>query len=320
MAINSGQRQLIAKAEATRGTYSAPIPATDFNVVVKELGDISRDFGHDGGVNTADGTFILSESYSGKKMATIEFMTDFAWSGDALVAPAWWKFLLGCGYFSTVDAVNPAKIEWSGKPSCGTLSMVMNQFECGQDPTGIQDVMAGCAGDFSISVDAVGSVIRPSFTFSGKYGGTVDLSAGSFTAPSGTDGTLADVFLGASVTIGNDVYKVYSWTFSQQNDVQSEDNNADVTNGVATGIDFFAVKNANPQLTISALRVAKTERDNVADTIGNVKYATGIISTTHHTITFTGVQPIDVQLGNTNETATEEITLKIDTVSIEQKA
>lgn len=320
MGINSGQRQLIAKAEATRGTYSVPVPATDFDVIPLELGDISRDYGHDGGVNTADGTFITSLSYSGKKMATIDFMTDLAWSGDELVAPAWWKFPLACGYFSTVDGVNPAKIEYSGKPSCGTLSMVFNQFECGQDPVGVQDVMAGCAGDFTIGVDSVGSVIRPSFTFSGKYGGTNDLSAGSFTAPTGTDGTISDVFLGATLQIGADLYKVYSWTFSQQNDVQSEDNNADVTNGVATGIDFFAIKNANPQLAITAVRVGKTTRDNVADTIDNTKYASCVITTTHHVMTFSGVQPIDCQLGNSNETATEELTLKIDTVKFEQRA
>lgn len=320
MALNSGQRQLIAVAEGTRGTYQAPVPASDFDVIVLELGDIARDFGHDGGAPTADGTFITSESYSGKKMATVDFMTDLAWSGDELVAPKWWKFPEACGMFSTVDAVNPAKIEWSGKPSCGTLSMVFNQFECGQDPTGIQDVMAGCAGNMSISVDAVGSVIRPSFSFSGKYGGTADLAQGSFTAPSGTDGTLSDVFLGASVTIGSDIYKVYAWSFDMQNDVQSEDDNADTTNGVATGIDFFAIKNSSPQLTITAVRVAKTERDNVADTINNVKYATGVIETTHHTMTFAGVQPIDDQLGNTNETATEELTLKVDTFVIEQKA
>lgn len=317
-AFNSMQRQLIAKQEATAGTYGAPTYATDFNVKTYEVGDVQRDFGHTGGANYADGTMIKGKSYSGKKSANVQFSVELQYSGTLATAPKFSKFHECCGYVTT-ETVN-AKLTWDGKPYCKSMSIHATQYECGSSPTGIADVIAGAVGTFDMSAEGVGSPVMIQYTFTGKYGGVIDLAGGTFTLPSSYDTSSCEKFLGqySTLTIGAVVYRVYAWTFSQQNDIQSEDKADDICNTVETGIDRFAIKNASPQLTLTAKRVAVATADPYTLTEDDTVIATAVLATNNYDITFTGVQMIDVQAGNTNDTATEEITLKIDQVEFKQ--
>lgn len=316
--INSGQRQLMAKKEVTMGTYLAPVPASDFDVKIYDLGDISRDYGHTGGMNYADGTFIKGPSYAGKKSGSIQFKTELQFSGTLATSPKWFKIIEACGYQVT-NATN-AKATWDGKPNCQSLTLHHNQYNCGSSPTGVCDVLAGAVGTFDLGAESVGAPIMFNWTFTGKSGGTIDLAGGSFTLPSGFDTAPCQLWIGSgtTLTIGAYVYRVYSWTFSQQNDVKTEDNAADVTNGISTGIARHAIKGANPQLKLVAERVAKATNDPYSLVENSTVQATAVIATSNFDITFSGVQMIDIQAGNKDDTATEEITLKINTVEFKQ--
>lgn len=315
--FDSASRQLIAKKQAVRGTYGAPSYATDFNVKCVEVGDPSFDFGHDGGVAVADGKFGLSKSYAGKKQASISFKTDLCWSGTLLTAPKWFKFLEGCGYVT--DLVTAAKSKWTGRPECVGVDFHLPVWSCGNTaPIATTDIISSAAGTFSLNAEGVGSPIRMEFEFTGKYGGRIDETQ-AFTAPSSFDTSDCEVYLGSTVTVGATTYTAWSWTFTQGNELVSVDNPADTTNSVKTGINYFKIANAKPQLTMQKLRTTKAISDPIGATIDNTIYSSIVIELKNFTITFTGVQAIECASGNANESMVDEMTFKIDTVEIKQK-
>jgi hypothetical protein len=118
--------------------------------------------------------------------------------------------------------------------------------------------------------------------------------------------------------MGGYVYRVYSWNAVLGQDIQSEDNSADVTNSIETGIARMAIKDANAQLTLTVEKVAKATNDTQALAIGDTVAATAVFATPHFDITFGIAQVIDVQAGNTNNTASETLTVKFDTLEIKQ--
>lgn len=315
----SNTRQGIFKLEDPRGTLATIDYSTDFDVNLYDLDDGSRDAGHDGGANIADGTYALGKSYSGKKSMTKTFMTDFQNSGVATTYPKWWKFLEACGFVLSDDTVN-AFATWHGRPACKGISGEFPLWRCGVDgsTTGDAQVMAGGAGTFSFGADSVGAVIRPSFTITGKDGGIKALSAGSFQKPSGVDTTDTEVFLGHTIVMGGYTYKVWSFQFDMQGDVQSNDNSADVTNGVKTGIDHFTVVNANIQATMTIERVGIAENNPVEDLFNNTVYSNIVYTMNGFEITFNTAQNIDVQDTTTNEQGSQELTVKINTMQIKQ--
>ena len=315
----SNTRQGIFKLEGTRGTLETIDYATDFDVILYDLDDGSRDSGHDGGANSADGTYALGKSYAGKKSLTKTFMTDFQPSGTATVAPVWWKFLEACGFVLTADATN-AFATWHGRPACKGISGEFPMWRCGVDATttGDAEVMAGGAGTFSFGADTVGGVIRPSFTITGKDGGIKELAAGTFQKPSGFDTTDCEVFLGHTMVMGGYTYKVWAFNFDLQGDIQSNDDSADETNGIKTGIDHYVVVNANLQATMTVERVAKATNDPIADLYNNVVNSDIVYTMNGFEITFNTAQNIDVQNTTTNEQGSQELTIKIDTMVIKQ--
>ena len=311
-------QQAMGKIEVTRGVYVPLVPASDFNVLLYNLDDGTKDLGHDGGAPIANGTTVMSKSYSGKKSITHSFETDLNTSGTLATAPQWWKFLRACGLVQDVSGAN-AFISWTGKPNCEKMSMEFPTWECGQDPTGDFEVMAGGAGTFEIACEGAGAVIRPSFTMTGKFGGVTTKSAGSFVQPTGVDTTDSAVFLGATITIGGTVYNVFAWTLSLQGDIQAKDKQDDVTNGVSTGIDYFKVANANPQLTMTLERVEDITNGMIADTMDNAVYSDAVFAFSGGLqMTLAGVQPIDDQNGTMNEEVTSDVTFKVDTFEFRQ--
>lgn len=307
-------QQGMGKIEAARGVYVPLDPSTDFDVLLYNLDDGTKDLGHDGGAPVANGTTIMSKSYAGKKSITHTFETDMLTSGVLNTPPKWWKFLRACGLVQDATGTN-AFITWTGKPNCEKMTMEFPTWECGQDPTGDFEIMAGAVGTFEIACEGAGSVIRPSFTMTGKFGGvTKKTTTGDFVTPTGYDTGDSEVFLGATITMGGVVYNVFAWTLTFQGDIQSKDDQADVTNGVKTGIDYFKVANANPQLTMTLERVDDISNDVIGDTMNNVVYSDAVFTFSGGTqMTLTGVQPIDNQNGTMNEEITSDITCKVDT-------
>ncbi len=311
-------QQAMGIIEATAGVYVPLVPATDYNVNIYNLDDGTKDLGHDGGVEIANGTTIKSKSYAGKKSITHTFETDFQGSGTLSDAPQWWKYLRACGLVEDVSGAN-AFITWTGKPNCEKMSMEFPTWQCGQDPTGDFEVMAGAVGTFELACEGAGSVIRPSFTMTGKFGGVTTKSAGSFVTPTGVDTTDSEVFLGATVTLGGVVYNVFAWTLTMQGDIQAKDKQDDLTNGVKTGIEFFKVGNANPQLTMTLERVEDIANDIIGDTMNNVVYSDAVFAFSGGLqMTLTGVQPTDNQNGTMNEEVTSDTTFKVDTFEFRQ--
>lgn len=310
---DSASRQLVVKREVVRGVYEAPVPATDFNVVVEELSDLAIDAGHTGGVDEASGRFGKSKSRSGKKQTPIEFYTQMKWSGDIAVAPKWWIFLEACGFRIDTTGANALAI-WDGRPNCTTLSGNMFLWECGINPDGIADVLAGMAGSVELMADSVGGEIRAKFSMTAKSGGQTTVTG--FTDPSGVDTTDGQNHLGVSVTKGATVYKAWSWNVAQNADVQAVDNPADETNGVKTGIDYFKVGNSAP---LASATVTKVGTQDVTDTFDNTEYASVVIAMDHFEITLTGtVQNIEAKASNSNETATEDLSIKYNYIEIKQ--
>ena len=318
--IDAASRQLISKLEVTRGTFLAPVASTDFDIKTYDLGDCSVDLGHDGGVDMADGTFKTSKSYSGKKSAKLTFKTDFCWSGTLATAPKWWKYMRACGFI--IDTTGAAAIaKWTGRPNCQSLSMYYKNWQCGTDPKGMAEVIAGAAGSFELNADSVGAVIRAAFNFTGKYGGRiVNETALDFVLPSSFDTADTEQFLGATVTVGGTTYAANSFQLTQGADVQVIEDSADTTNSVKTGIGYYAVKKAKPQLTLQKLRVLKSVNDPMAESIANTIYSTVVIELLHFTITLSVAQAIDVQDETANESKADKIVLKIDEIEIKQKA
>lgn len=317
--FDSASRQLVAKKEVTRGTYLAPTYASDFNVKCLEVGDPSFDFGHDGGVNVADGKFGLGKSYSGKKQSSISFQCDMNWSGTLATAPKWFKFMEGCGFVT--DTGGAAAIsKWTGRPECVGMSFHLPVWSCGNTaPSATTDIIAGAAGTVSFGAEGVGMPVRMAFEFTGKYGGRIDETQ-AFTAPSGFDTADCEVHLGTTVTVGGAPYKAWVFNFALGGELQSVDDPADLTNAIKTGILYYKLGNVKPQLTVSKLRSAVSSNNPIADVTGNTVFASIVIELTHFTVTLSGAQPIEIAAAVANESMTDDITFKIDTVEIKQKA
>lgn len=317
---SSFSRQLVSATESARGTAETLNYATDQDVIAIDLSDVSPDAGHDGGSNDANGTMIMGKSYAGKKQGQVTFSTDMKWSGDILVAPKNWRFFEWCGWRTEVNGVDPAKLIWDGRPSCKSGTMELPMWKCGTDPEGIADVLAGVAGTVSFGAEGVGMPIRANFTMTGKHGGRKQLTTGTYAPPAGFDTADCDVFLGGSVTKG--ATQIYPWTWSvdQGGDVQPVDKHDSTTGAVQNGIDYFHVVGAQTQFVADATRVDLTTIDNVNDLFTNVVDGSSVIETDHFTITLFFTQNISVEAGNNNETATDNVTMKLDKIEIIQKA
>lgn len=316
MSLDSGSRQIIFKKEVTRGTYLAPTYTTDFDVVVEDLADLGIDAGHNGGSKSADGTMGMSDSLAGRKQATISFWIKPRWSGDVAVAPVWWKLLEGCQWVIDTTGAN-ATATWSGRPSCTGLSADLPLWECGIDPVGVADVMAGMAGTVDFGADEVGAEIKFNFSFTGKVGYPKTLTTGTFQTPSGVDTSDSEAYLGTTIVKGGTAYKAWTWNVAQNGDVQSVNDAGDVTNGASTGIHYHKVVDANPEMTATVTRVAGV--DDVTDTFDNVKYASVVITMDHFEITLSeAVQNISVARSNSNETGTDDLGVKFNKIVIKQ--
>jgi hypothetical protein len=200
------------------------------------------------------------------------------------------------------------------------MSFHLPVWSCGNTaPTATSDIVAGACGSVSFGAEGVGMPIRMAFEFTGKYGGRIDETQ-AFTAPSGFDTADCEVYLGSTVTVGATTYTAWSWNFAQGGEMQSVDNPADVTNLIKTGINYFKLGNVKPQLTMQKLRTTVASTNPVADVMNNTVFATIVIELTKFTITMSGAQPIEIAAAVANESMVDELTFKIDTVEIKQKA
>jgi hypothetical protein len=306
--LDGQSRQAIFKIEPVRGTYSAPDYTTDFNVTTFDLSDINIDAGHTGGNNGANGLMGMTKSLSGRKQAPVDFSVALRADADIAVAPKWWKFLQACGWVVDETGLN-ATATWDGRPSCFSLSGEFPLWECGSDPDGEADVLAGMAGTVEFGADEVGGEILAKFTFTGKAGEPKALGTGTFVVPSGEDAVDGQTYIGVTVVKGAATYKAWTWAVAQNADVQSVNDAADVTNGAKTGISHFKVGNAEPSATIDATRISTNTDvvdmfDNVVDT------ALTITMDNFELVLSDGVQNVAVARGTQNETGTDNINVK----------
>jgi len=309
-------RQGIFKIEAVRGTYGAPDYSTDYDVTVFDLSDINYDAGHTGGNNGANGLMGKTKSLAGKKQSPVEFMTAVRSNPDIAIAPKWWKFLQACGWVIDTSGAN-ALATWDGRPSCFSLSGDFPMWECGTDPEGEADVMAGMAGTVEFGADEVGGEIKAKFSFTGKTGEPKPLTTGTFEVPSGEDTQDGQTYIGTTVVKGAKTYKAWTWTVAQNADVQSVDDASDITNGASTGIDYFHVVNAEPSADITATRIG-TNTD-VVDMFDNVVESSLVITMDHFELTLSeGVQNVAVGRETQNETATDKINVKFNKMVLKQ--
>ncbi|MCP4255947.1 MAG: hypothetical protein GY774_00300 [Planctomycetes bacterium] len=318
--MDRSSQQIVIVGESTRGTAEAVDLATDNNLEIYELDEGQRDFGHTGGMEVADGTTRKSKSYSGKKTATRSFKVDFLAGADIQTAPVWWhKLLKGmCGWVVTDGhATDPATAEYTGRPECNSATMLLPLWGCGQAPTGKGELMAGCAATFDIEIGTSGDLIQPKFTVSGKYGGKSDLT--TFSVPAGYDARECAQFLGSVFQIGATAYNVWGMTISFGGNIVPYDKQGDVTNGIKTGVGYFKVGNANPQITFKVDQFEDDTNGLELDVINNVVHPTLTFDIGICEIEFGVVQPTDDQSGTENETVSSEITCKVDTIKFTQK-
>jgi len=316
MAENGKSRQLIAKEQATVGTYVAPTYTSDQNVLIYGLDDGSNDFGHTGGADNANGLFTKGRSYSQQKTHTRSFQTDMQASGTLNVAPLWWKFLKGCGFSVDTSGANAFAL-WSGRPACQTLDFDFPQWNCeGGDGTAF--VMSSATGSFELSWDNSGGVLMPSFAFTGKYGGFKELDSALFALPSGNDTTQCATFLGATATFGGQAHNVWAGSVTQGADNQTVPKSDDVTNGIKTGVSHVAVKGADVQATLTVERIDKTGYDYEADITGNVVFSDVVLAFDGFEMTLGVAQTTDWQPSTNNESGSFDLTLKIDTIKLKQ--
>ena len=317
MAFNSRSRQLWYKKQVTRGTFVA-VTSADQKVIVYDRGDIKRDYGHTGGADRADGTFNKGRSYSGKKSASIDFKAELQFSGVLATSPKVFDLLEGCGCYVT-NTTN-AIATWTGVPNCQCIEFGLPEYSCGSTPIGLVEHISSAAGSFEIGAESVGAPVYIKFNFTGKQAGQVDIAAGAMVAPAGFDTAVCEKFLGSAstFTMNSIVYRVYSWNAVVGQDLQAEENSADVTGGIDTGIFAYGVKGCNPQLTLTVERVGIATNDIYAAVEGDTTYATATLATAHFDILFTVAQVTDIQAANSNGTSAETLTVKFDTLAIKQ--
>ncbi len=318
--MDRSSQQIIMKQEAVRGTAETIVPSADNNLEVYELDEGKKDYGHTGGMEVADGTTKKGKSYSGKKSSVRSFKVDFLAGADVMTAPVWWKKLLEamCGWVVTDGhETNPATAEYTGRPECNSGTMLLPLWGCGQAPTGKGEVMAGCAATFDIEVGTSGDLIQPKFTVTGKYGGKSDLT--TFSVPANYDARECAQFLGTVFQIGSTAYNVWGFTISFGGSIVPYDKAGDVTNGIKTGIGYFKVGNANPQITFKVDQYEDDTEGLELAVISNTVWPTLTIDIGICDIELGVVQPTDDQNGTENESVSSEITCKVDTIKFTQK-
>lgn len=169
MAINTKQKILVAKEEATYGTDSSPVgtDAVDCrNLKRKYLGDVIERDTHRGSISPVAPRI-------GKRWMEISFECDLMGSGLTGVAPEIADLLEACGFTETIGGSNGSSIIYTPK-SNSIKSVTMKLYEQTSASSSIMHMVTGARGNVSFKFTA-GKMATASFVFRGLYNAPSDV-------------------------------------------------------------------------------------------------------------------------------------------------
>lgn len=178
--------QLAGKAENTEGTKIS-CNNTDMilakNVLFSPVIDqYQRDL--------LRGTFSRDMSLSGKRSASVSFEVELVGSGNVGVAPAWGRYMQGCGFNQTISGNNTV-VTYSPLTSNMTNSMTLEVYQ-----DGVIKRLWGARGTLNLSIES-GKPGLLKFVFEGSDFEVVD---GALLTPAYPT-TTPPVFMGASLLL-----------------------------------------------------------------------------------------------------------------------
>lgn len=177
--------QLAGKAENTEGTKIACNNADMILVKNVTFSPVIDQYQRD----LLRGTFSRDPSLSGKRSASVSFDVEMVGSGNKGVAPAWGRYMQGCGFNETVSANN--SVTYTPLTSNMTNSMTLEVYQ-----DGIIKRLWGARGTLNLSVES-GKPGLLKFVFEGADFEVVDGALLSPIYPTVTPPT----FMGASLLL-----------------------------------------------------------------------------------------------------------------------
>lgn len=247
MAFNIAKKILVAKREAVAGTAETLVDA-DFDVRAREVEFTPDIQGGDEDSKYVTGDYGEDVAISGIQGANMTTMTKMATGADLATAPKWNKFAEACGLVGTQYALTG--YGWEPLQAGDKQTITMQKIEISDDgtPVGLSSSFAGVMGNMTIGAEGVGSPLKMSYEFKGKFSGIADVANGSLPVLTAPDASVASKFMNGSATIGGSEFCVQSFNFNLGNTIEYLPCPSE-----ATGIFYSSIVNRQPRLDLTLI-------------------------------------------------------------------
>jgi len=302
------------KEETTRGTVNALTPATGYNIELFDVAPVAIDNAPIRIGNYASGNFKKAEYISGMPKGSTSFSTYMRYGGAVSTVPEWYALMEMCG-METYQATADENIRYEGSPICKGFTYNGIEKGCGVTaPEGILQTLRGAAATFTIGAESTKAPVKIDFEVQGIYDGETDIADASTYLPSSLDTGAIQKFAAVPVTIAGVVYKVLSWSLAMQGVISALPDSGDTS-----GMCYFAMTDADPQLTMSLVRVDVAAKDWYADMVSDASYSAGvIIPLQDFDIEMKSAQLYQMSLEDADGFSGRSITLAVESIYIKQ--
>lgn len=220
MAYNVAKMEMIAKREAVAGTPET-ITSTDFDVRMREVEFTPDIQGGDEDSKYVTGDYGEDIAISGIQGANFTSMTKVASANAGIdAAPKWGKLAESCGLVGT----SYAGVGYGYEPlqAGDKQTSTFHKIGISDDgtPVGLQSSVAGVMGNMTIGAEGVGSPLKCTYEFKGKFSGITDINNASIPSLTDPDTTVGAKFMNGTVSIWGVELCVQSFSLNLGNTVE----------------------------------------------------------------------------------------------------
>jgi len=247
MAYNIAKKILVCKREAVAGTAETLVDA-DFDVRAREVEFTPDIQGGDEDSKYVTGDYGEDIAISGIQGANMTTMTKVATGSAIDTAPKWNKLAEGCGLVG--ESHVGTGYSWQPLQAGDKQTLTIQKIEISDDvtPVGLASSFAGVMGNMTLGAEGVGSPLKMSYEFKGKFSGVSDVANGSIPVLTAPDNSVASKFMNGTATIWTQELCVQSFNFNLGNTIEYLPCPSE-----ATGIFYSSIVNRQPRLDITLI-------------------------------------------------------------------